>query len=267
MNTTWGGAPLQEEESTFGLGGPIQLAVFLCGCLVLSHSVTVAYICYRDLSGQWGKYSLIKNRPAPTLLLYWRGYKKFVFDMAFMLFPALCVVCHYRWEDVAHATASDPVWLGFLKQFVGYSIGELWVAGAHRCMHHPYIYAAVHKRHHCPIKELVASVAWLDTQYEFVLGEIPALCMALLILPTNHIWHGLFFAYQGLGSAADHAGFAFSDDGEGENEGGWTHWIHQNFFDGEFHYMHHLNPKVNFAEEEWIDYLFGTHHTYLANKK
>ena len=45
----------------------------------------------------------------------------------------------------------------FLKQFVGYSIGELWVAGAHKIMHHPYIYVHVHKRHHCPIKELVAS--------------------------------------------------------------------------------------------------------------
>ena len=33
---------------------------------------------------------------------------------------------------------------------------------------------------------------------------------------------------------------------------------------GEFHYYHHLNPKVNFAEEEWIDHLFGTHHTYSA---
>ena len=38
--------------------------------------------------------------------------------------------------------------------------------------------------------------------------------------------------------------------------------LFKQFFDGEFHYMHHLNPEVNFAEEEWIDFLFGTHHTY-----
>ena len=125
-------------------------------------------------------------------------------------------------------------------------------------MHHPLIYASVHKRHHCPVPEVVASVAWLDTQWEFIMGEIPALSMALNVFPTNPVFHAAWFAYQGLASAADHAAFKFTD----EDDGGVIHWFHQQFLDGEFHYYHHLNPKVNFAEEEWIDYLFGTHHTY-----
>ena len=234
-----------------------RLAVSLCGALVTSHTCTVSYIAWRDLTGQWKKYSLIKNRK-PTVELYLNGYKKFLFDISLMLLPAMTVVCHFRFDAVMNATLDDPAWKGFLKQFIGYNIGELWVAGAHKIMHHPYIYAAVHKRHHCAIKELVASAAWLDTTTEFLVAEIPALLMALMILPTNPFWHHLFFAYQGLGAASDHAGFSFDD----EEDGGIIHWIHQNFFDGEYHYLHHLNPSVNYAEEEWIDYLFGTHHTY-----
>ena len=43
------------------------------------------------------------------------------------------------------------------------------------------------------LKNLVASAAWLDTTTEFLVAEIPALLMALMILPTNPFWHHLFF--------------------------------------------------------------------------
>ena len=56
------------------------------------------------------------------------------------------------------------------KRFDRYNIGELWVAAAHKLMHHPRVFKAVHKKHHCPVNELVASVAWLDTTAEFLLG-------------------------------------------------------------------------------------------------
>eukprot|EP00943_MAST-04B_sp_MAST-4B-sp1_P005159 g5159.t1 len=216
-----------------------RLALSLCGTLIASHTCTVSYIAWRDLTGQWKKYSLIKNRKT-SIGLYWRGYTKFLFDISLMLLPAMAIVSHFRYDCF---TSGDVAWKGFLKQFIGYNIGELWVAGAHKLMHHPYIYATVHKRHHCAIKELVASAAWLDTTTEFLVAEIPALLMALMILPTNPFWHHLFFAYQGLGAASDHAGFSF-DNEEGS---GWVHFVHQNFFDGEYHYLHHLNPSVNYA--------------------
>ena len=81
-----GGSHTQATERLGGWG-PYHLAAFLCACLVLSHSLTVAYICWRDLRGDWEQYALIKNRE-PSLQLYLRGYMKFVFDMLFMLFPA-----------------------------------------------------------------------------------------------------------------------------------------------------------------------------------
>ena len=237
-------------------GESFRLAATLCSVLVAAHSAAVAYICWRDLTGQWDRFA-INERRAPTLALYLRGWMKFVFDICCFLLPAMSLVSYLRYADVAHARAHDAWWYGFLKQFVGYSTGELWVAGVHKIMHHPLVYAAVHKKHHCQVRELVASGAWLDTTWEFLFAEIPALCMALFLFPTNPRWHCAFFAYQGFGAACDHAGFVFNDANGGD-------WLHQNFFDGEFHYLHHLNPKVNFAEEEWIDFLFGTHHTYSA---
>tara|TARA_B110000208_G_scaffold167983_1_gene207784 strand:+ start:81 stop:1187 length:1107 start_codon:yes stop_codon:yes gene_type:complete len=241
------------------------LAAALCGALIVSHTVTVSYVAWRDLTGQWDKYALIHRDESVTKAdvaqMYWRGYRKFVWDITVMLLPALTLICRLRYAAVMVGMARDPWWLGLLKQTVGYHMGELWVAAAHKMMHHPRIFKIVHQRHHCPVPELVASVAWLDTTAEFMMGEVPALSMALNVLPTHPCWHILFFAYQGLASAADHAGFCFDDEeGLGFVEG-WVHYFHQNWLDGEFHYYHHLNPSVNFAEEEWIDHLFGTHHT------
>jgi hypothetical protein len=86
-----------------------RLAATLCAALILAHTVTVSYIAWRDLTGQWGRFALIENRH-PTLSMYWKGYKKFVFDIVVMLLPALCVVSHFRWEAVALATERDPTW-------------------------------------------------------------------------------------------------------------------------------------------------------------
>ena len=219
-----------------------RLALSLCGTLIASHTCAVSYIAWRDLTGQWKKYSLIKSRKI-YVGTYWQGYSKFLFDISLMLLPAMAILTHFRYDAVESAASEDSAWKGFIKQFIGYNVGELWVAGAHKLMHHPYIYATVHKRHHCAIKELVASAAWLDTTTEFLVAEIPALLMALMILPTNPFWHHLFFAYQGLGAASDHAGFSFDD----EEGAGWVHLLHQWFFDGEYHYLHHLNPSVNYA--------------------
>ena len=71
-----------------------RLAASLCAALIVTHTLTVCYIGWRDLSGQWDKYALIKNRAEGTgLKLYVRGLCKFVFDILFMLLPALTVVC------------------------------------------------------------------------------------------------------------------------------------------------------------------------------
>ena len=83
----------------------------------------------------------------------------------------MTILTHFRYDAVESAASEDSAWKGFIKQFIGYNVGELWVAGVHRIMHHPYIYATVHKRHHCAIKNLVASAAWLDTTTEFWLQK------------------------------------------------------------------------------------------------
>lgn len=37
-----------------------------------------------------------------------------------------------------------------------------------------------------------------------------------------------------------------------------------NLFDGEYHYYHHAHLTINYAELEFLDKLFGTHHSQDA---
>ena len=97
-----------------------RVAATLCAALIAAHSVAVGYICWRDLTGQWDKYQLIPERAPELGKVYWKGYKKFVFDIVFMLLPALTLVARFRLGAVQHATEHDPHWLSFVKQFVGY---------------------------------------------------------------------------------------------------------------------------------------------------
>ena len=152
------------------------------------------------------------------------------------------------------------MYLSFVKIFAGYILGRLWAALAHRCLHMRPFYKYVHKRHHVRTHELVATGAWLDHPLEYLIMEIPSLLCPLLLFPTKLAFHQAFFIWHGFSAATDHSGFTFT------KENGAS-WFYRNFFDSEYHYYHHKVSSVNYAEMEWIDYLFGTHHTQKLRAK
>jgi len=139
----------------------------VCGALVLSHLATVAVIAHYDLSGKWDQYSLKYQRST------WRTYaqhaQSFFADVAFLLGPAL-VAFGYIYDAplfeplcLHGRPARDALRLTALAlaAVLNNVINRLWAMGVHWAMHESkWLYRAVHKRHHCRIRDLCALSAW-----------------------------------------------------------------------------------------------------------
>jgi sterol desaturase/sphingolipid hydroxylase (fatty acid hydroxylase superfamily) len=187
-------------------------------------------------------------------MLYKSGFRSFLVDTLCFQLPALSLCTTARISDIMRSTTEDTVIVSLLKMLLGYQIGRLWAAFAHRVMHLRPLYRFTHKRHHVPIGELVASGAFEDSVIEYCLMEVPAMTLLFVVAPPSVPMLFLFFMWHGFSAASDHAGMSFTRENGGD-------WLHRNFFDGEYHYWHHKLSVVNYAESEWIDKIFGTHHS------
>jgi hypothetical protein len=157
----WG----QVDEARFTRAAWFSLIV--CGALVLSHLATVAVIAHHDISGKWDQYSLKYQRST------WRTYaqhaQSFFFDVAFLLCPALLAFGYFYdaplFEPLClHGRLGrDALRLAALSlaAVLNNVVNRLWAMGVHWLMHESkWLYRAVHKRHHCRIRDLCALSAW-----------------------------------------------------------------------------------------------------------
>jgi hypothetical protein len=133
--------------------------------------------------------------------------------------------------------------LDLLKLPLAYTLGRVWAMAVHYILHSsPQLYKTVHKAHHVPVQELCALAAFRDHPLEFVLMEVPgSFLLGPLLLRLRLPAIMLLLAYQGASSAVDHSGFRVNS-----------------LVDGSYHFMHHINPRVNFGEMELLDKLVGS---------
>jgi len=248
------------EAVTVASSRSFALAASFCTVLCISHLSTAAFIAWKDLTGSWSKYALCKTfGQADRSILYIKGLLNFIKDVGLLLLPCLIWPCTLSHNAILMAQ-EDPVYLGFFKMCAGYTLGRLWAALAHRCLHMRPFYKWVHKRHHVRTHELVATGAWLDHPLEYMIMEMPSLVIPLLFFPTKLAFHYAFFFWHGFSAATDHSGFTFT-------KANGACWFYRTFFDSEYHYYHHKVSSVNYAEMEWIDYLCGTHHSQKLRAK
>jgi hypothetical protein len=156
-------ARVDEEK----LGRAAWFSLVVCAALVVSHLVTVAFIAHHDISGKWDRYSLKYQRS--TWRTYAQHLQSFFADVAFLLGPALLAFGYYYdaplFEPLClHGRpARDALRLVALAlaAVLNNVINRLWAMGVHWAMHESkLLYRAVHKRHHCRIRDLCALSAW-----------------------------------------------------------------------------------------------------------
>lgn len=210
---------LWEWVSTLLASPEMERAVWfsgvVCVSLVVSHLLMVLFIAFHDISGRWDKYSLKYQRSS------WRTYAQhapsFFFDVGVLLAPAL-LVFGYAYDAVLYEPLlphgdwqQDGVRVAALLggATINNVINRLWAMGVHWLMHESKIlYRAVHKRHHCQIRDFCALSAWQDSTLEFVLMEVFGVFLfAQLFNPLPWHFHVLFALINGLGAAIDHSAF------------------------------------------------------------
>lgn len=221
-----------------------KLALGMGFTLTFVHSACCLLIAWLDLCGQWKEYALCKHR-VPSWSQYVAGFRSFFEDMFLVFLPGVTAVLYATGNYKNIAECEDPFILSALKTAAGYILGKFYAMAVHRILHFPRFYW-IHKKHHATPTTLAASCAWLDSFAEYLVMEMPAFVMQIYFFPTHYIFHLAFFVWHGWGAAGDHCGFSAP---------GWLGWA----FDGEYHYYHHTNVNVNYAEMEFMDKLFGTH--------
>ena len=187
----------------------------VCLSLVVSHLLMVLFIAFHDISGRWDKYSLKYQRS--SWWTYAQHAPSFFFDVGVLLAPAL-LVFGYAYDAVLYEPLlphgdwrQDSVRVVALlgAATINNVINRLWAMGVHWLMHESkLLYRAVHKRHHCQIRDFCALSAWQDSTLEFVLMEVFGVFLfAQLFNPLPWHFHVLFALINGVGAAIDHSAF------------------------------------------------------------
>ena len=187
----------------------------VCLSLVVSHLLMVLFIAFHDISGLWDKYSLKYQRS--SWWTYAQHAPSFFFDVGVLLAPAL-LVFGYAYDAVLYEPLlphgdwrQDGVRVAALlgAATINNVINRLWAMGVHWLMHESkLLYRAVHKRHHCQIRDFCALSAWQESTLEFVLMEVFGVFLfAQLFNPLPWHFHVLFALINGVGAAIDHSAF------------------------------------------------------------
>jgi hypothetical protein len=233
--------------NTSDLATPLNDALCACASLIVAHGVSCAIIMYMDLTGRWAAYSLHEKRAA-TFDDYWIGWKSFITDQMLLFLPFMTFCFWFSGSTIHNCT--DAWYTSFFKLGFGFALGKLWAYVIHYCLHFPCLYS-LHKRHHMNPRRIVASGAWLDSLVEYSLMELPSFGITILVAPTHLFVHLFHFVWHGVEAAGSHSGYAGAP--------GILGWI----YDGEYHFHHHNLLTVNYAEMEFLDYIF---HTHLSQK-
>lgn len=145
-----------------------------------------------------------------------------------------------------------PSFFTFIWQLIASIILEdFFFYFSHRALHHPYLYAKIHKKHH-EFHNTISYASVYTHWIEFVIGNaLPMLSSLILFQKNMHIVTYAGYTYFRIASTYEnHSGYEFP-------------WSPFKFFafnvEPGFHNYHHLKNIGNYGSNLWIwDYYFGT---------
>lgn len=212
-------------------------AFLLPMALLVPHALTALYVAANDMSGRWDRYRLCRGGPQgdARASLYWRYTARWPVQFC-VIMPAALLWFGNGLYGEARGVLHELVLVG-----IAWNLMQLWLAIVHAMLHHPRLYRFVHKMHHMPVSQMVATAAWYSSVAEFVAMELGSLLVPVWL---GMRWPAVAVIYAAIGvlGTVNHSGFTL----------GWA-------WDCGYHYTHHLHLRCNYAEWEWLDRLFGTY--------
>jgi sterol desaturase/sphingolipid hydroxylase (fatty acid hydroxylase superfamily) len=231
------------REELWGIVIPVAMKMW--SCFAFAHFGLSLYIIKKDLSGEWDQYRIAPDDPKNgRISKYLKALPSVIRDLFISLPIIIFGYCYLNYQYlVSERTNIEWALELLIKLPLAYTLGRIWAMWVHKVMHmFPVLYKNIHKEHHVPLRELCALSAWRDKFIEFLLMEIPgAFLLGPYLFKLHWFSHGLMLIYIGIGGAVDHSGFYVN------------YWM-----DSRYHYVHHKNPNVNFAELEFLDIACGT---------
>jgi hypothetical protein len=125
-------------------------------------------------------------------------------------------------------------------------VGLVWRMAIHVVLHHPKLYKW-HKRHHALPENMTPFIAWNDSIVEFLFMEFFGVMFLPIVLnPVPMPVLTIIWSWQILDGVLNHQNLKVP--------GSW--WL-----DTEYHTVHHIHVRHNYAEWELLDKLAGTLYT------
>mmetsp|Transcript_1910 Transcript_1910/g.3031 ORF Transcript_1910/g.3031 Transcript_1910/m.3031 type:complete len:269 (+) Transcript_1910:262-1068(+) len=185
----------------------------------------------RDLSGhiQSSARDLLVLLPASVLIIKYFKISKLVLTDPL---------------DITSFYSSPLTWVGIP---LGIFIGLIWRMGAHRLLHQPPLYKALHKMHHITPERMTPFATFNDHPIEFFVMEvIGTFLIPVILTPVPSVVLAGIWSMQCCLGVCDHSNAVVP--------GSW-------FLDAEYHLTHHQLTHCNYAEMQLLDKIFGTLHT------
>jgi len=215
-----------------------------------SHFCASGFIAYYDLSGKWENFSLKKTKN--TAITYLQHVPSAILNWFLILLPCLYMFSIYHYKIVF----GDFLPVGSFFDRILHLVYMLSIAlinnilnrviawAVHWALHRRSLYPLIHKRHHTPLADQVATAAWQDNAFEFLFMEVFGMFIgAPMLFPQHYIFTLVTALCNGVMQATDHSAF----------------YVPGTIVDGRYHFSHHVMLNHSFAEMEMVDRFFGTY--------
>mmetsp|Transcript_70814 Transcript_70814/g.166190 ORF Transcript_70814/g.166190 Transcript_70814/m.166190 type:complete len:269 (+) Transcript_70814:69-875(+) len=251
-------APVAYLVNPFSVSFPTWLAFLVMKEIALQTAdfgVTCACHFLKQLPSRTGQKVLYKNQ---------LDYKDALF-LAINSVIEACFTCHIlkmmlNSPLITRDLGSVTILNGPVALLSVILLNDMFYAPAHRMLHHPSIYAFIHKHHH---RSVYPTRGNIDARNEHPLEQLIAMSLwmtavhiAALTTGLHAVALGMHLALMTTGASLNHAGYDFE-----------IRFLGVDWYSTGSHEMHHRRPDKNFGQFTMLwDKLMGTFIPYVHDE-